>query len=129
MKYLLIIVIFYSIFCFILSKVDLDKKLIKKVNNNNVINSSKRYLNENTSSIEYKRIDNKAANIQIIKFFNYNKERNIIKFNIYLYFFEYKIPNQIKFNLIVSFEIRKRRSNDRKKFHYQNQSKQYAILV
>ena len=113
MKYLFIILIVYSNRGFILSNVTKEKNIIKKVHKNKEINFPKRYLNENDSSIIYKRFDNKDANLQIIKFYNYYKVKNTISFNIYLYFFEYKIPNQIKFNILVSFEIRKKRSNEK----------------
>ena len=113
MKYLFIILIFYLNRGFILSNLTKEKNIIKKAHKNKEINFPKRYLNENDSSIIYKKFDNKDANLQIIKFYNYYKVKNTISFNIYLYFFEYKIPNQIKFNILVSFEIRKKRSNEK----------------
>ena len=71
MKYLFIILIVYSNRGFILSNVTKEKNIIKKAHKNKEINFPKRYLNENDSSIIYKEFDNKDANLQIIKFYNY----------------------------------------------------------
>ena len=116
--------LFSSIFGNIISNADFKKRFIKDIFNKNnkiqkliskaksieaqkdkEINSPKRSLAEKT--ILSKNIDNKSAKVQIIKFYNFTNDiqNKNIEFNTYFYFFsDQKIPEQIKFNIIISSE-------------------------
>ena len=120
MKYLLVISLFFSIFGSIISDVAFKKGTIKskfnikfkmpksmdklqklKAHINNKKNPSKRSLELD------KIIDNKTAQVQIIKFYNYaitGKEiEKTITFNTYFYFLKKHIPKTINFKVLITF--------------------------
>ena len=87
----------------------------KQAYKNKEINFPKRYLNEKaSSSVQNKNIDNKDANIQIIKFCNYKNDKKLITFNVYFYYWNYEIANQIEFNITSSFDIKETSSKNKK---------------
>ena len=70
------------------------------------------YIYENTSiSVEPKKNDNKNANIQIIKFYNYNTVINEkkIKFKSMFYFYGKNIAKNIIFRLRIKYNSKNRR--------------------
>ena len=118
MKYLLVISLFFSIFGSIISDVAFKKGTIKSKFNikfkmpksmdklqklkshiNNKKNPSKRSLELD------KIIDNKTAQVQIIKFYNYTikEKEKTITFNTYFYFLKKHIPKTINFNVLITF--------------------------
>ena len=88
------------------NKKEIDIIPAKQAYKNKEINFPKRYLNEKAlSTVQNKNIDNKDANLQIIKFCNYKNDKKLITFNVYFYYWNYEIANQIEFTITSSFDI------------------------